>query len=159
MELYFAPDDVLQIDNARIVYRNFEGRGDQYNRAGDRKFAVVIPDQEMADALIDRGWNVKIKPPRDEEEDPFIFLPVKVKFNGSGPRIHVLTGSVMNDLDEETVSELDTMEIRSVDLDIRPYDWEVNGKTGRTAYLKSMRVVQDLDRFEAEYAEQESPTE
>lgn len=159
MELYFAPDDVLQIDNARIVYRNFEGRGDQYNRAGDRKFAVVIPDQEMADALIDRGWNVKIKPPRDEEEDPFIFLPVKVKFNGSGPRIHVLTGNVMNDLDEETVSELDTMEIRSVDLDIRPYDWEVNGKTGRTAYLKSMRVVQDLDRFEAEYAEQESPTE
>lgn len=159
MELYFAPDDVLQIDNARIVYRNFEGRGDQYNRAGDRKFAVVIPDQEMADALIDRGWNVKIKPPRDEEEDPFIFLPVKVKFNGSGPRIHVLTGNVMNDLDEETVSELDTMEIRSVDLDIRPYDWEVNGKTGRTAYLKSMRVIQDLDRFEAEYAEQESPTE
>lgn len=159
MELYFAPDDVLQIDNARIVYRNFEGRGDQYNRAGDRKFAVVIPDQEMADALIDRGWNVKIKPPRDEEEDPFIFLPVKVKFNGSGPRIHVLTGNVMNDLDEETVSELDTMEIRSVDLDIRPYDWEVNGKTGRTAYLKNMRVVQDLDRFEAEYAEQESPTE
>lgn len=159
MELTFAPNDILQIDNARIIYRNFEGRGGNYNREGDRNFGVVIPSQDMAAALIERGWNVKIKPPRDEEDEPFRYLPVKIKFNGRGPRIHVLTGSVMNDLNEDTAKEVDSMEIVSVDMDIRPFDWEVNGKTGRTAYLQSIRIVQDQDRFEAEYAEQESPRE
>lgn len=36
------------------------------------------------------------------------------------------------------VSIVDEIDIRSVNLDVRPYDWEVNGKTGRTAYLQSI---------------------
>ena len=36
-------------------------------------------------------------------------------------------------------------------MDIRPYDDVVNGKPFRAAYLVSMEVVQDLDRFAAEY--------
>ena len=36
-------------------------------------------------------------------------------------------------------------------MDIRPYDWEVNGKTGRTAYLQSIHVEQSIDRFAARY--------
>ena len=59
----------------------------------------------------------------------------------------MITGDRRNELDEESVSILDNVDIVGVDLDIRPYDWEVNGKTGRTAYLHSMRVVQEVDRF------------
>lgn len=147
MRITYAPRDILQIDDARIIYRNFAGRGDKYNREGDRNFAVVIPDEEMANELTDRGWNVKIKPPREDGDTPFMFLPVKVKFNDRGPAVYLKTGNNQNRLDEESIGLIDNIDIVGVDLDVRPYDWEVNGKEGRTAYLQSMRVIQDVDRF------------
>ena len=149
MEITFAPRDILQIDDARIVYRNFSGTGSKFNREGDRNFAVVIPDQDIADELVNRGWNVKIKPPRDEDDTPFMFLPVKIKFNERGPKVYLQSGDKTVELDEESIDCLDDVDILSVDLDIRPYDWEVNGKQGRTAYLQSIHVVQEVDRFAA----------
>ena len=80
MELTFAPKGILQIDDAKIVYRNFRGEGSKYNREGDRNFSLVIPNREIADRLIEDGWNVKVKPSVNEGEDEFITLPVKVKF-------------------------------------------------------------------------------
>ena len=142
MEITFAPRDILQIDDARIVYRNFSGTGSKFNREGDRNFAVVIPDQDVVDELVNRGWNVKIKPPRDEDDTPFMFLPVKIKFNERGPKVYLQSGDKTVELDEESIDCLDDVDILSVDLDIRPYDWEVNGKQGRTAYLQSIHVVQ-----------------
>lgn len=155
MKLSFAPRGILQIDDARIIFRNFAGVGGPYNREGDRNFSVVIPDQEMADALIEEGWNVRVKPPRDVDDEPFMHLPVKIKFNDRGPTVYLKTGDRINPLDEEGISCLDHIDIDSVDLDIRPYDWDVNGKTGRTAYLQSIHVTQKIDRFAARYADEE----
>ena len=157
MNVTFEKRGVLMIDDARIVYRNFSGTGSRYNREGDRNFAVVIPDQEIADALIENGWNVKIKPPREEGDSPFMYMPVKVKFNDRGPNVYLVTGKRMNRLDEESVSCLDDVDIQSVDMDIRPYDWEVNGRSGRSAYLQSIKVTQRIDRFAAENVEEEEP--
>lgn len=159
MELTFAPRDILQVNDARIIYRNFRGEGRKYNREGDRNFAMIIPNQELADDLIAHGWNVKIKAPREEGEDPFMYLPIKVKFNDRGPHIYLMTGDRTNRLEEDMVPMLDDIDICSVNLDIRPYDWEVNGKTGRTAYLQAMKVIQEIDRFAAEMAEEEYPEE
>ena len=147
MKVTFAPKGILQIDDARIIYRNFSGEGSKFNREGDRNFSLIIDDTAVADELVVQGWNVKIREPREEGDNPFIHLPVKVKFNDRGPRIYLITGDRRNELDEESVGILDNVDIISVDLDIRPYDWEVNGKTGRTAYLHSMRVIQEVDRF------------
>lgn len=147
MKVTFAPKGILQIDDARIIYRNFSGEGSKFNREGDRNFSLIIDDPAVADELVAQGWNVKIREPREEGDNPFIHLPVKVKFNDRGPRIYLITGDRRNELDEESVGILDNVDIISVDLDIRPYDWEVNGKTGRTAYLHSMRVIQEVDRF------------
>ena len=147
MKITFAPRGILQIDDARIIYRNFSGVGSKFNREGDRNFAVIIDSQDVADALVDEGWNVKIKPPREDGDEPFMFLPVKIKFSDRGPNVYLATGTRMNKLDEESISCLDDIDILGVDLDIRPYDWEVNGKTGRTAYLQSIKVIQELDRF------------
>ena len=152
MKLNFRKDGIVEIEDARIVFRNFAGVGDKYNREGDRNFAVVIPDQELADALIAEGWNVRIRDPREDYDEPFMFLPVKVKFNSRGPGAYVKSGDSVTRLSEETIGMLDEIDIESVDMDIRPFDWEVNGKTGRAAYLQSINVRQNIDRFGAMYA-------
>ena len=114
MRLTFAPKEILQIDDARIIYRNFAGVGGKYNREGDRNFAVVIPDEELADKLVEKGWNVKIKPARDEGDIPFMYLPVKVKFNDRGPAVYLQTGNKRNKLDEASIDCLDNVDIMCV---------------------------------------------
>ena len=159
MNVTFAPRGILQIDDARIIYRNFSGVGSKFNREGDRNFAIYIDDEDIANELRDRGWNVKIKPPREDGDDPFMFLPVKIKFNDRGPSVYLVTGNKKTPLNENTVSCLDDIDILSVDLDVRPYDWEVNGKTGRTAYLQSIWVTQEVDRFASRMMDDEYPEE
>jgi len=144
--------NILEIEDARIVYRNFAGKQGRFNREGDRNFAVVIPNEEIKEILVEAGWNVKIKPPRDEFDDPFMFLPVKVRFNARGPAAYVESGGSVTRLNEETIDILDDLDIASVDMDLRPHDWEVNGNTGRSAYLHAINVVQNIDRFGARYA-------
>lgn len=165
MNITFAPRGILQIDDARIVHRNFAGAPSKFNREGDRNFSVVIPDEETADKLINdinqfgAGWNVKIKPPRDEDDSPFIYLPVKIKFNNNGPAVYLRTNGKMVPLNEDTIACLDDVDILSVDLDIRPYDDEFNGRAFRSAYLHSMCVTQNVDRHMARYAAEEGPCE
>lgn len=153
MHVTFVPNGNLQIDDAKITYKNFSGVGTPFNREGDRNFALIIDDQEVADALIEAGWNVKIKPPRDEQDEPFMYLPVKVKFSNRGPNAYLKSGAApLRKLDEDTIGILDDVYIISVDLDIRPYDWEMpSGKSGRTAYLQSICVTQEVDRFADRY--------
>ena len=156
MHVNFGPRGILEINDARIIWRNFEGRGDKFNREGDRNFAVIIPDQEIADALIAEGWNVKIKAPREMGDEPFRYLKVKIKYgeDGRGPSAYLTSGKATRRLNEDTISIIDDVDIASVDLDIRPYDWEVNGSIGRSAYLQSIHVTQQVDRFAARFAEE-----
>jgi len=162
MEISFGPRGIIQIDDARIIYRNFSGEASKYNREGDRNFAVVIPNEDLKDQLVNDtnqfglGWNIKIKPPRDEDESPFMFMPVKVRFNDRGPNVYLVTNGNQVRLSEDTIETLDHIDIERVDLDIRPYDDEFNGRAFRSAYLHGMRVVQRVtDRF----AEEEYPGE
>ena len=146
--------DIVEIEDARIIYRNFEGVASKFNREGDRNFAVIVPNDEIKDILVEAGWNVKIKPPRDEEDTPFMFIPVKVKFNNRGPAAYLRSGETVTRLNEETIGILDEIDIQSVSMDLRPYDWDVNGKTGRTAYLQAIDVIQNIDRFGDMYAQE-----
>ncbi|EET59468.1 hypothetical protein BRYFOR_08559 [Marvinbryantia formatexigens DSM 14469] len=165
MYLTFAPRNILQIDDARIVFRNFKGIASKFNNEGERNFAVVIPDQEIADALLNdknqfgASWNVRIKAPKDGGDMPFIYLPVKVRFNERGPKIFLISGNHRTELKEDTVGILDDIDIRSIDMDIRPYDGEGAMGPFRSAYLQSMEVIQEVDRFTARYAAEEHPEE
>jgi hypothetical protein len=155
--------DILSFDNARIINRNFEGRASKYNREGDRNFCVVIDDPDLASRLRDDGWNIKIKPPREEGDDPLTFLSIKIKFDDEHPRlnpaVYLKSGRNMNKLDEESINILDSVDITSVDMDIRPYNYDVNGKTGISAYLLGMCVTQNVNRFEQRFAQERASEE
>ena len=151
---------MAQIDDARIIWRNFAGRGDRFNPQGNREFSMVIPNDEIADAFLNdmnefgAAWKVKIKAPKEEGDEPFRFMKVKVSYKGRGPKIYLITNGRKNELDEEDVHILDDIDISRVNLDIRAYDGE-DGPQGpfRSAYLQAMEVYQDLDRFAAKYVD------
>ena len=146
--------DNLKIENARIIFKNFEGRKDTYNKNGAKTFGVVIEDPAVAQQLMEDGWNVKMCPPRDEDDTPRYHISVTAKFDGPyPPTVYMVTGKAKVPLDEVTIGNLDHAEIEYADVILRPYAWEVNGETGIKAYLKTMYVKIEQDEFAEKYEE------
>lgn len=145
---------MLEIKDARIIFKNFRGEESLYNNKGDRNFSVIIPDVEVAENLKKDGWNVK-EYGTDPNEPPMMYLQIKIKYkNGRGPDVIVDPGNgKLVRLDEESVASVDSMLINSVDMDVRPYDYEFRNKTGRAAYLDSMKIYQRMSTYGAEFEE------
>lgn len=138
------------IENAKIIFSNFSGKSGQFNREGDRNFCVLL-DPEQASMLKNDGWNVKLLKPREEGDEPQSYLPVKVKFSKRPPKIVLVSGSGKSFITENDINILDWADIEYVDMTVNPYEWDNNGKSGITAYLKDMYVIIVEDPFEQKY--------
>src|SRR5436190_10757159 len=154
-------DGTIVMEGVKIVFRNFAGKEGQYNREGDRNFAVLL-DEKIAQDLASDGWNVKWLKPRedaDEGDEPQAYLQVSVGYGkGRPPTVVVINQDDQRvNLDEHTVGELDWYDIKNVDLIVRPYHWEVNGKAGIKAYLKSIYATIEEDELERKYPRNPQP--
>jgi len=152
-----ANDNTVVMEGVRIIFRNFAGKEGQYNREGDRNFAVLL-DDKIADVMGQDGWNVKMLRPRSDEEgeEEQAYLPISVNFKGRPPRIVLITSRGRTNLDESQVEMLDWVDIINVDLIVRPYEWTVNDKSGIKAYLQSIYVTIEEDPLELKYSQLES---
>jgi len=144
----------LEIEGAKLIFRNFSGMETDFNREGNRNFHVLIEDEEFAKQLIDAGWNISVHN-KKEDKDPFYSLKVAVRFDVLPPNIFLVRqrDNALIRLDERKVGELDTADIINADIIIRPRIWDINGKTGIKAYLKDLYVTIQENRFAQKYRE------
>ena len=143
----------INIEGATIIWKNFSGERDKFN-PGKRGFSVVIDDSVMADELKQEGWNIKERPLQegaDPSEQEWT-LPVKLNMNRY-TQVWLIVGNHKTLLNEDTVAQLDVVDIVNCDISIRPYEWEMSGRTGITAYVDSMYVTIRENKFAEKYAD------
>lgn len=155
---YKRVNDEIKLENVRLIWRNFAGDEKQFNAKGKRNFAIAL-DEELALMLRDIGWNVKdngTKVKTGLADELLYHLPVTVKMDGKRPpRIFLITLSKnsRNALDEDTVVLLDVAEFVTVDVILRPFNWEVQDGRGVAAYLKSLYAIISEDELEMKYSD------
>lgn len=142
----------ISIENAQIMFRNFRGEETKFNPAGKRNFCVRL-DKDISEVLKEDGWNVKYLKPREDGDEPTPYLQVSVNFDVMPPNVFMITKHNKTKLNGETIGALDWAEIVNVDLIIRPYHWEAQGKTGIKAYVKNMYVTIEEDEFADKYSD------
>ena len=157
MERPNVPNIVMS--GVRILFRNFSGSPDKYNKQGGKRTFSILLDEDAAMRLKEDGWNVKPLTARDEDEEPHYHLAVEASYKLYPPRIYLIAGKRKTELTEDTISSLDYAEISNVDITVRPYCWEVNGKAGVKAYVKNMYVTVVEDEFEKKYRDYDSDDE
>lgn len=130
----------------RGTFRNFSGAKTEVNRTGRRTFTVFLP-QSVADYMEGAGWYIRHKPPYREGDDPQNLFDIEVSYDtkeGKFPKPMVKLVSwdgIKTILDEETIGMLDTVDIADATIEVRPYNWNVNEKSGCKAYLQELEVT------------------
>lgn len=146
----------IHIEGAKIVKKNFAGKKTVFNEGGNRNFCVLL-DDDLAEQLMQDGWNVKHFRPRPDDPEQYEqpFLNVKVKFNPYPPICQLINSRGKIRLTEDTIDQLDWSRIKDCDVVICPYNYPaLKGRpAGVAAYLKAMYVTIEEDEFAAKYAD------
>ncbi len=168
----------IDVEHATITFRNFAGRGSRYNKEGDRNFVWMIDDPDLAAAMRDDGWNIKVYV-NDETLVPQLInagwdsvkvnlnlrneieyrMQVSVNFN-TPPNIppvliYTYANGVETRIFEDTAGDLDGQFFENIDMTIRPRWWQ-DDKTGDwriKAYLKEARITLEASRWADKYAD------
>lgn len=154
-----AKKQIITFEDAQIIFRNFEGRGDRYNREGSRNFSVIVSEDD-AIMLDEMGCNVKRTKPRDGDEEGKPY--VKILLGMYDPEIYVISRGRKKLLAPSQYAKLDRLEFEQADLEVSKSNkqWENNGRTGYSLYLETLVVVviesKILSKYD-DYDEEELP--
>lgn len=166
----------LVIDHADIFWTNFRGEekvakstGKIVNMKGQRNFNVYIYDNDLAEELIDTGWNVRILPPRNEGDEVMYALSVELKWKdrngdylneGLLPLVHLEGTNGETDLTEDTVGILDRTDLSDTGVVIRPHHYDGADGHKIKAYLaEGWFVVEENNRGDMYRRQKENDTE
>lgn len=151
--------NTVTIEGAKLIWRNFKGAEDKFNRKGDRNFSVLLPTEVAKEMEVD-GWNIKWLDPREEGDDPQAVIRVKVNYNGPRPpKIVMITSRGRTPLGPDEVEVVDYANIANADMILSPYNYEVNGKKGVACYLQTLFIEINEDELELKYAGTPDATE
>ena len=146
----FLANGDLSVEGAGIIYKNFSGEPTQVNPAGGKRTFGLVVTQEVADRLVEQGWNVKHKPPREEGDDELFYTEIVVNMDSMyPPKLNLVTvygnKEAMIPLTADNVGELDRNILKDVDLVIHPYSHGRSNAAGSTVkgYLKTLYATQD----------------
>lgn len=149
----FKHNGDLTIEDAKILYHNFNGDEREFNAKGVRSVNVIIDDSSFAQQLQDEGWNVKLRAPKADGEVAIYHIPVFIRYDSVPPRVYMITreGRRKTLLEEENVGRLDNMDLIAVDIEIHPYEWDKVGHR-KKAYVTDMYcTVEDKSAFARKY--------
>ena len=157
---------VYNFPNCRTTYKNFEGRKNEYNDAGQKTFSIRISEEEAlhrfpmgydaygeivyGPGLIDQGLNVKPMPHREDEINPDWHLPVSIRYDPDFPSRNPGVTMISTDtngrpvhtsLNEFSIGLIDRADVIEYNVAVRIHNWKKNGKSGRKAYLRNMDVT------------------
>lgn len=146
----------INITDGIIAYHNFSGRPTDWKpEGGERTVTFVIPD-DIAQNLINDGWNIRLQMPKDNERDPRYLLDCKIKYrtrNGTprDPKIFIIRDDGYIHVTEDMVDTLDRADIVHVDAVIGPFFWEFGGRSGITACVNSMYLMVKENPIDEKY--------
>lgn len=141
--------EIADEDIRDLIFRNFSGAPDNFNKNGCTPNVWVVLEDEKARELEAQGLNIKWKPNRDGDLEPR--LQVFARYEPFPPKIYKVTSNNTTLLDRDTVGQLDYDDIIHVDLVISPYHWESNGTTGIKSYISKGYFTIAEDQFQSRY--------
>lgn len=139
------------IEDAKLILKNFSGRGGKYNEEGKRNFGILLPS-ELAMRMEEAQWAVKYFEPfeDDPEQRPVPWIKVQVKFGNYPPTVVLIANGRKHRLDEDLIDQLDWTRISVCDVRIRAYNHD-NGK--KYAYLHTIYATAEEDDLASKYAD------
>ena len=154
--------DNLILEGVKVIFKNFKGEERKFNRAGARNFYAVL-SVKQAEKLEDEGWSIRWLEPRNDGDERRPIIKISINYNNTNrkPKIIMVTGkgktAVKTELDEEAIEALDSAEIDTADIVARPYEWNVRGSSGVSAYLSTGYFNVIEDEFYKKYYDEEAP--
>lgn len=128
------------IEDATLLWPNFEGRATRLKPEGIKTFAIVLTEED-GKRLQKDGWNVK-EPKLDEEGNPGDWLiNVEVGYKKNPPTVVMFTSKSAIRLGKKNVGMLDSVKIARADVTCNAGFWEdSDGSTKIKAWLDELVV-------------------